>query len=144
MPPFRTIEIVQQGPETIANEIRQLSEGMRRDAEAGLQTAKEFGEVYASGAATPDITAKAFLLVVPVTGRQPQRQEAAFLDAIVSDRLTSIMQRATADGWGDALEAEYGEWAVFDTIPQGSPGRGNSAQPQRLWPQLYAGHDPAP
>lgn len=123
MPPFRTIEIVQQGPEIIANEIRQLSEGMRRDAEAGLQTAQEFGEVYASGAATPDITAKAFLWSFLSRGVSPYVQEAAFLDAIVSDRLTSIMQRATADGWSDALGAEYGEWAA-SAIPPGSPGRG--------------------
>jgi len=53
MPPFRTIAIVQQGPAAVAQEISQLSDGMRRDAEAGLQTAREFGEVYANGEATP-------------------------------------------------------------------------------------------
>lgn len=123
MPPFRTIEIVQQGPQLVAEEIGRLSDGMRRDAEAGLQTAREFGELYARGEATPDITAKAFMWSFLSRGVSPYVQEAAFLDAIVSDELTSIMQRAAADGWSDGLQAEYEAWAA-NAIPPGSPGRG--------------------
>jgi hypothetical protein len=123
MPPFRTIEIVQQGPQLVAEEIGKLSAGMVRDAEAGLQTAREFGEVYANGEATPDITAKAFLWSFLSRGVSPYVQEAAFLDAIVSDELTSIMQRAAADGWNDGLQADYDAWAA-SAIPPGSPGRG--------------------
>lgn len=123
MPPFRTIEIMRDGPEAVAKEISKLSDGMVRDAEAGLATAKEFGEVYSSGQATPDITAKAFLWSFLSRGVSPYVQESAFLDAIVSDTLTSIMQRATREGWNDGLQAEYDAWAT-SAIPPGSPGRG--------------------
>lgn len=123
MPPFRTIEIMREGPEAVAKEISKLSSGMVRDAEAGLSTANEFGKVYSSGEATPDITAKAFLWSFLSRGVSPYVQESAFLDAIVSDTLTSIMQRATREGWNDGLQAEYDAWAAL-AIPPGSPGRG--------------------
>lgn len=123
MPPFRTIETINAGPSAIVSEISQLSDGMRRDAEEGLKTAKQFGEVYASGRATADITGKAFLWSFLSRGVSPYVQESAFLDAIMSEELTGIMRRAAADGWSDELGRDYAAWAE-NAIPVGSPGRG--------------------
>lgn len=123
MPPWRTINIVNEGPSALGAELDKLSEGMVRDAEAGLKTAQEFGEVYASGQATPDVTAKAFLWSFLSRGVSPYVQEGAFLDAITSPVLTDIMQRASVEGWSQSLNAEYTAWAE-SAIPPGSPGRG--------------------
>jgi hypothetical protein len=123
MPPWRTINIVNEGPSEIGDELDKLSAGMIRDAEAGLKTAQEFGEVYASGQATPDVTAKAFLWSFLSRGVSPYVQEGAFLDAITSPVLTDIMQRALVEGWSQSLNAEYTVWAE-SAIPPGSPGRG--------------------
>ena len=123
MPPFRTIGLVNEGPEAIVREISRLSDGMQKDAEAGLKTAQEFGRVYKAGQATPDITGKAFLWSFLSRGVSPYVQESAFLDAIMSDELTSIMRRAAKDGWSAELETAYDNWAA-NAIPVGSPGRG--------------------
>ena len=123
MPPWRTIDIVNEGPGAIGAELDKLSAGMIRDAEAGLKTAQEFGEVYASGQATPDVTAKAFLWSFLSRRVSPYVQEGAFLDAITSPVLTDIMQRASVEGWSQSLSAEYTAWAE-SAIPPGSPGRG--------------------
>ncbi|MFZ9585913.1 MAG: hypothetical protein ACO280_13315, partial [Pseudohongiellaceae bacterium] len=111
MPPFRTIEIVQNGARIIQQEIEKLSEGMRRDAEEGLATAREFGQLYSSGRVTPDITAKAFLWSFLSRGVSPYVQESAFLDAIVSKELTDIMREAVKTGWNKELDARYTKWA---------------------------------
>jgi hypothetical protein len=123
MPPWRTLELVQQGSSAIASEISGLNEGMKRNAEEGLKTAREFGELYANGEATPDITAKAFLWSFLSRGVSPYVQEGAFLDAIGSPILTDLMQRAAREGWSTELDEAYSAWAA-DAIPPGSPGRG--------------------
>lgn len=123
MPPFRTLELVKKGAKAIEKELSGLSDGMRRDAEEGLKTAKAFGKLYASGDVTPDITAKAFLWSFLSRGVSPYVQEGAFLDAIMSDEMTAIMQEAAEKGWSQQLEDRYAAWAAT-AIPEGSPGRG--------------------
>jgi hypothetical protein len=122
MPPFRTLDLVANGPSAIVEELSQLSDGMRRDAESGLETASQFKRIYESGNATPDITARAFLWSFLSRGISPYIQESAFLDAIMSDQLASIMQRSQQDGWNKDLDAEYSQWAE-NALPEGSPGR---------------------
>jgi len=122
MPPWRTLAIVKEGSAAVERELGTLSEGMRRDAEAGLQTAKEFGELYASGQVDPIITLKAFYWSMLSRRITPYFQESAFLDTISDPEFNAILTEGLERGWSDDLAVRFKDWAS-QAIPKGSGGR---------------------
>lgn len=123
MPPWRTMKIVKEGVDLVAQEIGALSPGMVRDAEEGLATAARFGNLYSAKRVPVSITAKAFLWSFLSRGVSPYVQEGAFLDAVTSAEATQIIEAAVANGWSPELETRWDAWATA-AIPPGSPGRG--------------------
>ena len=122
MPPWRTLAIVKEGSAAVERELGTLSDGMRRDAEAGLQTAKEFGELYASGQVDPIITLKAFYWSMLSRRITPYFQESAFLDTISDPEFNAMLTEGLERGWSDDLAVRFQNWAS-QAIPKGSGGR---------------------
>jgi len=124
-PPYKLIEQTADIDEW-ATTHSALTEEQRAAADEGMAMAAELGDLYISGEAGPEATAKLLLWGSLSRMLTASSQEAAFVDLLTSGGNRSVVDEAI-DG---ALNGDFGtedvaRWrsAVGDAIPEGSFGR---------------------
>lgn len=101
-------------------------------ARDGLETAREMGEVYSAGEATPDITAKLMLWGIMSRMLTASAQEAGFVDLLTklpgskNDPAGDIIQKTIN---GTMSQADVDQWVVDvkTLIPAGSFGKAGTS-----------------
>ena len=123
-------------------------------ASAGLETAKQMGELYANGDATPATTAKLMLWGMLSRMLTASAQESAFVDLMTKlpgssgDPVNSLVEKALTGGFTDeqvtvtvvtdkskgttkevTMNRDVAEWreSVSDMIPEGSFGKSGTS-----------------
>jgi len=130
-PPHGLISLYNDMDTWVATHSR-LSDQQVQAAREGLETAREMGEVYASGEATPDITAKLMLWGIMSRMLTASAQEAGFVDLLTKmpgakdDPAGDIIQK-TLDGTITEKDVKGWEKAVKRLIPEGSFGRSGTS-----------------
>ena len=130
-PPHGLIKLY-NNPEEWASVHSKLSGEQLEAARAGLNTAKELGELYEQGVVTPDVTAKLMLWGMMSRMLTASAQEAGFVDMVFSAR---GQNRSTFEDFAEkALEGEFTDadvedWKAFvpDAITAGSFGRAGTS-----------------
>lgn len=130
-PPHGLIRLYND-PEEWASVHSKLSGEQLEAARAGLNTAKELGELYEQGVVTPDVTAKLMLWGMMSRMLTASAQEAGFVDLVFS---AQGQNRSTFEDFADkALEGEFTDadvedWKAFvpDAITAGSFGRAGTS-----------------
>lgn len=130
-PPHGLIKLY-NNPEEWASVHSKLSGDQLEAARAGLNTAKELGELYEQGVVTPDVTAKLMLWGMMSRMLTASAQEAGFVDMVFS---AQGQNRSTFEDFADkALEGEFtdadvAEWKAFvpEAITAGSFGRAGTS-----------------
>jgi len=130
-PPHGLISLYNDIDTWVATHSR-LSDQQVQAAREGLETAREMGEVYASGEATPDITGKLMLWGIMSRMLTASAQEAGFVDLLTKmpgakdDPAGDIIQK-TLDGTMTEQDVKSWEKAVKRLIPEGSFGRSGTS-----------------
>jgi len=130
-PPHGLIKLY-NNPEEWASVHSKLSGDQLEAARAGLNTAKELGELYEQGVVTPDVTAKLMLWGMMSRMLTASAQEAGFVDMVFS---AQGQNRSTFEDFADkALEGEFtdadvADWKAFvpEAITAGSFGRAGTS-----------------
>lgn len=130
-PPHGLIRLY-NNPEEWASVHGKLSDEQLAAARAGLNTAKELGELYEQGVVTPDITAKLMLWGMMSRMLTASSQEAGFVDLVFS---APQQNRSTFEDFADTAlsgeftDADVEDWKAFvpTAITEGSFGRGGTS-----------------
>jgi hypothetical protein len=130
-PPHGLIKLY-NNPEEWASVHSKLSGEQLEAARAGLNTAKELGELYEQGVVTPDVTAKLMLWGMMSRMLTASAQEAGFVDMVFA---AQGQNRSTFEDFADkALMGEFtdsdvADWKAFvpDAITAGSFGRAGTS-----------------
>ena len=130
-PPHGLIRLY-NNPEEWASVHGKLGDEQLAAARAGLDTAKELGDLYEQGVVTPDITAKLMLWGMMSRMLTASSQEAGFVDLVFS---APQQNRSTFEDFADTAlsgeftDADVQDWKEFvpTAITEGSFGRGGTS-----------------
>ena len=130
-PPHGLIRLY-NNPEEWASVHSRLSDAQLTAARAGLDTAKELGELYERGEVTPDVTAKLMLWGMMSRMLTASAQEAGFVDLVFSPpQQNRSMFEDFADKAlsGEFTDSDVEDWKAFvsTAITEGSFGRGGTS-----------------
>ena len=130
-PPHGLIKLY-NNPEEWASVHSKLSGEQLEAARAGLNTAKELGELYEQGVVTPDVTAKLMLWGMMSRMLTASAQEAGFVDMVFSAKgqnRSTFEDFADKSLMGEFTDADVADWKEFvpSAITEGSFGRAGTS-----------------
>ena len=118
-PPSQAIKYTQD-PQALASKLQELSPEMKAAVDEGFGYVNEIKDIYNTGQASEDMTARLFTWGILSRGAGPMQQEGAFLDIL--EGATPFINKAID---GDFTEADLPAWKkmVAESLPEGSPGK---------------------
>ena len=107
-------------PNAIAQKLKSLTPSLKDGVDRGFKHVQALRNLYASGQATPDMTADLFIWGILSRGAGPVQQEGAYIDVI--DSAKPFVDKAIA---GPLSDSDVDMWKVQVTgaLKEASPGR---------------------